>query len=96
MSAVLRATALLLALGVLIGATLRSSESGADARTSRAILVDRPRQEGHPCRPEALAPSVPPGAVPFVVDVCVVDGVAKQTTYRSSDARLLRSPELRP
>ncbi len=41
------------------------------------IVIDRPRGEGHPCRAEAIAKgTLPPGAIPYVVDVCVHRSVA--------------------
>ena len=81
-----RAAAVLLVAALALGAALDAQERARVEAPGRAILIDRPRHEGEPCRPEFLLPpdAVPPGAVPHVSDVCVVKTAARQTAYRRS------------
>jgi hypothetical protein len=58
--------------------------AGESPPSSRLILIDRPRAEGHPCRTEFVRgpQAVPPGAAGYVVDVCVHRTVAGITDER--------------
>ena len=71
------ATALAVLAAVAAGAS-GGIEPDPDDVPDRFIIIDSPRLEGHPCRAEAVAPGTPPpGAIPYVVDVCVHRTVAK-------------------